>query len=264
MQITDTHIHLYAEEFQSDRNMLIQSAINQGVNRFFIPNIDSSSVDGMHRVCDNFPAHCFPMMGLHPCSVKGNYREELKKIESEIAKRKYFAVGETGIDLYWDKTFYKEQEDAFLIQCRWASELNLPLVIHSRESLDEIIRLMQKNSGMQRKGIFHCFSGTIQQAREIIALGFYLGIGGVVTFKNSGLDKVISELDLSKIVLETDAPYLAPVPFRGKRNEPGYILNVLNKVAALKNISPGSVAEITSLNAMSIFQIHAASGKAGH
>lgn len=253
MNICDTHIHLYAEEFNSDRNFLINDAINKGVNKFFLPNIDSSSFEGLYKVCDEFPENCFPMMGLHPCSVKENYKEELAKAEAEFEKRKFYAIGEIGIDLYWDKTFVKEQEDAFKIQIHWASEKKLPIVIHSRNSTDEIIKILKAYIHLNPSGIFHCFSGNLEQANEIIEMGFYVGIGGVVTFKNSGLDKVIEKINLENIVLETDAPYLAPVPFRGKRNEPSYILNVVKKIAEIKNISEADVAKITSDNAQRIF-----------
>lgn len=253
MNITDTHIHLYADEFDADRNSLITDAVNKGVKRFFIPNIDSASFEGLYRVCDEFPENCFPMMGLHPCSVKENYKEELSKVEIEFSKRKFYAVAEIGIDLYWDKTFVTQQEDAFRTQIHWAAERKLPIVIHSRNSTEEIINILKEYSNLSLSGIFHCFSGTIEQSQEIISMGFYLGIGGVVTFKNSGLDKVIEKINLENIVLETDAPYLAPVPFRGKRNEPSYILNVLKKISEIKNISPEEIAAITTKNAEKIF-----------
>lgn len=254
MNITDTHTHLYAEEFDVDRNLLIADAISKGVKKFFVPNIDSNSVEGMYRICNDFPENCFPMMGLHPCSVKADFMEELRKIEKEFSKRKFYAVGEMGIDLYWDKTFYKEQQQAFVIQCEWASEKKLPIVIHSREATGEVIDLFKKHSNLHVSGIFHCFSGTLEQAQEIIDMGFYLGIGGVVTFKNSGLDKVVEKIDLKHLVLETDAPYLAPVPFRGKRNEPVYILNVLKKVAEVKNVTEAEVIRVTAENAERIFK----------
>jgi len=253
MNICDTHTHLYAEEFNADRNLLINEAINKGVNKFFLPNIDSSSFDGLYKVCDEFPENCFPVMGLHPCSVKENYKEELEKVKSQFEERKFYAIGEIGIDLYWDKTFVKEQEDAFKIQIKWASGKKLPVVIHSRNSTGEIIKILKEQAYPELSGIFHCFSGNIEQANEIIEMGFYLGIGGVVTFKNSGLDKVMEKINLANIVLETDAPYLAPAPFRGKRNEPSYILNVLKKIAEIKNISEEEVAKITSTNAGRIF-----------
>ncbi|MFI5219521.1 MAG: TatD family hydrolase [Bacteroidia bacterium] len=253
MNITDTHTHLYAEEFNPDRNNLITDAINKGVKKFFVPNIDSTSFEGMYKVCDEFPENCFPMMGLHPCSVKENYKEELTKVENEFAKGKFYAVGEIGIDLYWDKTFVKEQEEAFITQCSWASAKKLPVVIHSREATNEIITILKKNTHLNSSGIFHCFSGTVEQASEIIRMGFYLGIGGVVTYKNSGLDKVVEKIDLKHLVVETDAPYLAPAPFRGKRNEPAFILQVVKKIAEIKNIEEKEVARVTSENAERVF-----------
>lgn len=255
VNIIDTHIHLYAEEFDNDRDRLIMGAINKGVTKFFLPNIDSTSFAGMYSVCDKYPYNCFPMMGLHPCYVKENYKEELAKIENEFGERKFYAVGEIGIDLYWDKTFVKQQEDAFVTQLKWAHEKKLPIVIHSRNATDELIKLLKDNSDFAVNGIFHCFSGTIAQANEIIDMGFLLGIGGVVTFKNSGLDKVIEQIDLRHIVLETDAPYLSPVPNRGKRNEPAYILQVVNKIAEVKNIKVETVARITTANAEKIFNL---------
>jgi TatD DNase family protein len=253
MNITDTHTHLYAEEFNTDRNLLINDAINKGVNKFFLPNIDSTSFNVLYKVCDEFPENCFPMMGLHPCSVKENYREELSKIENELRDKKFYAIGEIGIDLYWDKTFVKEQETVFIKQIHWAAEMKMPIVIHSRDSTFEIIKILKEHSHLNSKGIFHCFSGNSEQANEIIEMGFFLGIGGVVTFKNSRLDKVIEKIDLKHIVLETDAPYLSPVPFRGKRNEPSYILNVLKKISEIKNVAEMDVAEITTNNAIKIF-----------
>jgi TatD DNase family protein len=255
MNICDTHIHLYAEEFNADRDFLISDAVNKGVTKFFLPNIDSSSFDGLYKVCDAFPQNCFPMMGLHPCSVKENYIDELAKVKTELSKRKFYAIGEIGIDLYWDKTFVKEQEESFKTQIEWAAELKLPIVIHSRNSTNEIISILKAHPNLSLSGIFHCFSGTIEQANEIIEMGFYLGIGGVVTYKNSGLDKVIEKIPLENIVLETDAPYLAPVPFRGKRNEPSYILNVVKKIAEIKNVSEEDVSTITSENAAKVFSL---------
>jgi TatD DNase family protein len=255
MKITDTHTHLYAEEFNADRNSLIADATNKGILKFFLPNIDSTSLNAMYNTCDAYPELCFPMMGLHPCSVKENYKEELAIIKEQFQKRKFYAVGEIGIDLYWDKTFIKEQEEVFNIQLQWAVELNLPIVIHSRNSTAEIINILKEDSSKNLKGIFHCFSGTAEQANEIIGLGFLLGIGGVLTFKNSGLDKVVEQINLEHMVLETDAPYLAPAPFRGKRNEPSFILYTLNKIAEIKNLSPEQVAEITSATAEKLFTV---------
>ena len=252
MKLADTHIHLYSQEFNTDRKFLIQRAIDAGITRFFLPNIDSSSISPMLLLSQQYPEHCFPMMGLHPCSVKENYKETLAIMEQHLALQKYYAIGEAGIDLYRDKTFIKEQEDAFRIQIEWAIQLNLPIAIHSRNSFDNIYTILAQISNPLR-GIFHCFSGTMEEARKIIDLGFHLGIGGVVTFKNSGLDKIVQQIDLKHIVLETDAPYLAPVPWRGKRNEPAYLLNVAQRVAELKNISVEEVAEITTGNAKNLF-----------
>ncbi len=253
MLFTDTHIHLYASEFDSDRDLLIEQAKAQGVNRFFLPNIDSSSVDVMLTLENKYPKHCFAMMGLHPCSVKENWREELQHVEKHLSGRTFTAIGEIGIDLYWDKTFIKEQEEVFRRQIILANQYKLPVVIHSRESFEEIYSLLLQTKKEIPCGIFHCFTGTREQAQRAIDIGFYLGIGGVITFKNSGLDKVLEEIDLQHIVLETDAPYLAPVPFRGKRNEPSYILHVAERIAAIKNIPLAEVARITTENSEKIF-----------
>lgn len=255
MNLVDTHIHLYAEEFSADRNELIQQAFDNNVTAFYLPNIDSTSIAGMYNLEEKYPASCFAMMGLHPCYVKENYKEELSVIEKELSMRKFCAIGEIGIDLYWDKSFKKQQEEVFIEQIKWANDLNIPIVIHSRNATDEIVSIIKQNQHLKPKGIFHCFSGDINQAKEIIELGFYLGIGGVVTFKNSGLDKVVSEIGIDKIVLETDAPYLAPVPYRGKRNVPSYLSLVANKIAELKNISANEVASITTANAKKIFVV---------
>ena len=254
MLLTDTHIHLYAEEFDADRNDLIRKAADENIKRFFLPNIDSTSIDGMKRIIDAHHETCFPMMGLHPCYVKENYINELKKIETELSKNNYCAVGEIGIDLFWDKTFVKQQEEVFEKQILWASELNLPIIIHSRNSTDEIIALLEKNTQLKNFGIFHCFTGTIEQAQKIISMGFYLGIGGVVTFKNSGMDKVVSQIDLQHIVLETDAPYLSPTPHRGKRNIPSYLKLVAQKISEIKNCSLEEVANLTTENSKNIFK----------
>lgn len=251
--VIDTHTHLYAEEFNPDRSTLIKKAINNGVTKFYMPNIDSTSIEGMHRLETEFPANCFAMMGLHPCSVNADVEKELSTVESWLKKRSYKAIGEIGIDLYWDKTFLKEQQYAFKKQVNWALEYQYPIVIHCREAFDEIYELLRSYQTLP-KAIFHCFSGTQEQADKIIELGdFKLGIGGVVTFKNSGLDKVVEQVGLEHLVLETDAPYLAPVPFRGKRNEPSYILEVARKVAEIKSLSLAEVGEITSQNAAFIF-----------
>lgn len=250
----DTHTHLYAQEFNADRAALIQKAINNGITKFYLPNIDSTSIDVMHQLETEFPQNCFAMMGLHPCSVNASVEEELAIVKAWLGKRKYKAIGEIGIDLYWDKTFLNEQQHAFKKQIEWALEFNYPIVIHCREAFDEIYEILSSYDKLP-KAIFHCFSGNLEQANKIIALkNFKLGIGGVVTFKNAGMDKVVEQLSLEHLVLETDAPYLAPVPFRGKRNEPSYILEVAKKIAELKNVSMAEVSEITTKNSDFIFE----------
>ncbi len=254
MKFADTHTHLYAKEFDPDRDRLIQEAMAAGITRFFLPNIDSDSVEGMLALQKGYPDACYPMMGLHPCSVKEDYVEELAKLKTELDRGTFVAVGEIGIDLYWDKTFFPQQQEAFKTQCQWAVERDLPIVIHTRSSFDEAFALL--DAMVQRpKGVFHCFSGNMEQAKHAIDLGFMLGIGGVVTFKNAGVDKVIADIDMQHIVLETDAPYLAPVPHRGKRNEPDYLLLVAEKIATLKGITMEQVADITTANALRLFKL---------
>lgn len=253
MNLTDTHTHLYADELSAKRKELITQAIQSGIKTFYMPNIDTGSINSMLDILQQFPENCFPMMGLHPCSVKENYLKELALIEKKLADQKFYAIGEIGIDLYWDITFRQQQEDAFIKQIEWASRLNLPVSIHSRNATDEVIDLLKKNSSLNNRGVFHCFSGNIEQAQEIISMGFHLGIGGVVTFKNSGLDKIVEQVDLKHLVLETDAPYLAPAPHRGKTNIPSYLILVAQKIAAIKNISVDDVADQTSKNAQLIF-----------
>ncbi|MBL7901364.1 MAG: TatD family hydrolase [Bacteroidia bacterium] len=254
MQIVDTHIHLYAEEFDRDRSALINKAISNGLSRFYLPNIDSASIEPMLNLERDYPEHCFPMMGLHPCSVNQNVKAELTTIREWLDKRPFAGIGEIGLDLYWDKTYFKEQQEAFARQIEWALELDYPIVIHVRNAFKETLELLAAFKVLPR-GIFHCFSGTLPEAEQILALGkFKLGIGGVLTFKNSGLDKVVQDIDIKHLVLETDAPYLAPVPFRGKRNEPSYILEVARKLAELKSMEIHQLAEITSQNAEEIFK----------
>lgn len=252
--IIDTHIHLYSEEFDADREQLITKAIKNNIKKFYLPNIDSESIERMHDLETKHPEHCFAMMGLHPCSVKENVEEELLLVEQWLAKRKYAAIGEIGIDLYWDKTFISQQIDAFKKQIQWALDYNYGIIIHCRDAFDEVYAALSSFQKLP-KAIFHCFSGNVEQANKIIELGnFKLGIGGVVTFKNSGLDKVVSAVALDHLVLETDAPYLAPLPYRGKRNEPAFILEVAKKIAEIKNISMYEVEEVTEKNANFIFQ----------
>jgi TatD DNase family protein len=249
----DTHTHLYLEEFNTDIDAAIKRAVEAGANKFFLPNIDSTSVDVLHDLCKKYPKQCFPMMGLHPCSVKENYQDELNNVYQWLMTNKYYAVGEIGLDLYWDKTFIAQQIEAFEKQIQWALEFDLPIVIHCRNAFDEIYEVLSKAKKLP-KGIFHCFSGNTEQANKVIDLGnFKLGIGGVVTFKNSGLDKVVEQIDLKHLVLETDSPYLSPVPYRGQRNESSYIRIIANKIAEIKNCNVGVVAEITTKNAIEIF-----------
>jgi TatD DNase family protein len=234
--------------------MLIKRAIEAGVTRFFMPNVDSESIPGMFQIEKEFPENCFSMMGLHPCSVSQTYQQELRVAEHWLSKRKFSAIGEIGIDLYWDKTFFEQQQDAFRTQIGWAKKYELPYVIHSRNAFDETMEIVNEFKGDNIKAIFHCFSGNVAQAEEVIAAGnFKLGIGGVVTFKNSGLDKVVEAIDLKHIVLETDAPYLAPVPYRGKRNEPDYLVMIAQKVADIKKISIEEVAAVTTQNSIDFF-----------
>jgi len=254
MIFTDTHTHLYSKEFEADRNVLIQKAIDAGIKRLFMPNISSEFIAPMLEAEQQFPEHCFPMMGLHPCSVAANVQEELAIVETWMEKRKFTAIGEIGIDLYWDKTFFKQQQEAFRRQIQLAKKYALPYVIHSRNAFEETMEIVNEFKTENIKAIFHCFSGNLEQAQQIIAAGdFKLGIGGVVTFKNSGLDKVVEAIDLKHLVLETDAPYLAPIPYRGKRNEPDYLILVAKKIAEIKNITLEEVAAVTTENANYIF-----------
>ena len=253
MLLTDTHIHLYAGEFSSELEILLQQGFDKGIRRFVIPNIDAGTVDPMLTICRQYPGICFPSMGLHPCSVKQDFADVLDNIYLRLKEHSIVAVGETGMDLYWDKTFAREQEKAFLTQLHWARDFNLPVIIHSRASTDVLIKILEENRSLDARGIFHCFSGNLEQAKRITDLGFHLGIGGVLTFKNSGLDQVVEQIDLQHLVLETDAPYLAPAPHRGKRNEPAFLALVAEKLAAIKRLSVEEIAETTSRNAAKIF-----------
>lgn len=255
MIIIDTHTHLYSKQFDEDRDEMMQRAINEGVSRFFIPAIDSGYNKAMFELEKNYPDHVFLMMGLHPTSVKENYLEELSLVKEWLDKRKFYAVGEIGIDLYWDKTFLKEQQEAFKKQIDWAKEKELPIVIHCRESFDEIFEVLDDVKDDKLFGIFHCFTGTKEQAERAISYNMKLGIGGVVTFKNGKIDQFLNEIPLKHIVLETDAPYLAPVPYRGKRNESSYIINVLDKLADIYNLTPEEIAAVTTRNSKEVFGI---------
>ena len=252
---TDTHTHLYSEEFEQDRGEMIQRAINAGVSRFFIPAIDSTCTQAMYDLEQDFPENVFLMMGLHPTYVKDNFEAELAHVASELAKRKFYAIGEIGIDLYWDKTHLKEQQIAFRQQIQWAKQYKLPIVIHCREAFDEIFEILEEEKSPELFGIFHCFSGTYEQALQAISYNMLLGIGGVVTFKNGKIDQFLDRIDLQHIVLETDSPYLAPIPFRGKRNESSYVVNVAAKLAAIYNLSVTEIAQITTENSKRVFGI---------
>lgn len=249
----DTHAHIYAKEFDPDRDEVIRRAHDVGIEKIYMPNIDHTSIDAMLEAETRYNGVATPMMGLHPCSVKKDFEKELYLIEQWLGKRVFSAVGEMGTDLYWDKTFWEEQKEAFRVQVGFAKKYSLPIVIHCRESMNETIELLEPHLSDGLTGIFHCFSGNKEQAKKITSMGFYLGIGGVSTFKNGGLDKVIPEIDLDRIVLETDSPYLAPTPHRGKRNEPAYTRLIAEKVADLKKISLDDLREVTTNNAMKIF-----------
>jgi len=254
MIFTDTHAHLYLEEFAKDAQEIMQRAEKACVSQIYLPNIDHTSIDAMLEWELKFP-NCIATIGLHPCSVKKDFERELYLVEDWLKKRKFVAIGEMGTDLYWDTTFFEEQKEAFKIQANWAKQYKLPLIIHCRNSIDETIQLVEELQDAEKSlsGIFHCFSGTLEQAQKIIDLGFYLGIGGVVTFKKSGLDEVLKNLSLEHLVLETDSPYLAPVPHRGKRNEISYIPLIAEKVASIYQITLEDVAQKTTENARKIF-----------
>jgi|JI6StandDraft_1071083.scaffolds.fasta_scaffold106037_1 TatD DNase family protein len=253
--ITDTHTHLYSEEFQEDRNEMIQRALAAGVSRFFIPAIDSTCTASMYDLERNYPDNIFLMMGLHPTYVKDNYKAELQHVEVELAKRKFYAIGEIGIDLYWDKTHLKEQQEAFRHQIKLAKQYQLPIVIHCRDAFDEIFEVLEAEKAADLFGIFHCFTGTYEQALQAISYNMKLGIGGVVTFKNGKIDQFLHQIDAKHIVVETDSPYLSPNPYRGKRNESSYIVNVVQKLAEIYQLPFEEMARITTENSKDIFGI---------
>lgn len=252
--MTDTHAHLYMEAFEEDLEEVIGRALKRGVNRMFLPNLDSSSIGRMSRLCRQYKGTCFPMMGLHPTSVKENYREELEIIGAALRKGSYIAVGEIGIDLYWDKTFLSEQQDAFRTQLEWAIEVGLPVVIHARESFREIFDIMDEMANANLTGVFHSFTGNSEQVKKALSYGFFIGINGIVTFKNSGLDSVAQEIPLERLLLETDAPFLAPVPHRGKRNESAYVTEIAAKIAGIHDTDLAEIAKITTQNARKLFK----------
>lgn len=255
MILTDTHTHLYSSQFQEDRNEMIQSALDAGVSRFFIPAIDSSYTQKMYDLEAQFPENVFLMIGLHPTYVKENYMKELAHVESEIAKRKFYAIGEIGIDLFWDKSFLKQQQHAFQYQIQLAKKNNLGINIHCRDAFEETFEVLESEKATDLFGIFHCFTGDLAQAERAISLGLKLGIGGVATFKNGKIDQFLDKIDLKHIVLETDSPYLAPVPHRGKRNESSYTVLVAQKLSEIYNLPIEEIARITTENSKSIFGI---------
>jgi TatD DNase family protein len=250
----DTHAHLYSEQFKEDQDAMIQRAISAGVERFYLPNIDLESIDGMLDLEKKYPEACFPMMGLHPCSVEANWEEVLTKMKTLIVERKFVAIGEIGIDLYWDKTYEEEQKKAFRLQINWAKELGLPIVIHARDSFEQIFEIIDEENDERLRGIFHCFTGGQTEIEKILSYGgFSFGIGGVVTYKKSTLPEVLTLIPLNKLVLETDSPYLPPTPHRGKRNESAFIVHTAEKVAEIYGITLLELGKITSQNTLNLF-----------
>jgi len=253
MILIDTHCHLYLPEFKNDIHEVIVSAQKLGVSKFYLPAIDSAVIDDMLLLESNYPGICIPLMGLHPCFVKENYLQELSIAEAYLNKRKFAAIGEIGLDFYWDTSFSAQQYEAFHIQMQWALDKQMPIVIHTRNAMKETIETVMPFAKKGLRGIFHCFSGNETEAKQIIDMGFYLGIGGVITYKNAGLAEVIAKIDAAHLVLETDAPYLTPVPYRGKRNESSYLQYIVEKIASVKNITAEEVAAITTANTEKIF-----------
>ena len=252
---TDSHTHLYLDAFEGDRDQMIQRALDAGVTRMLLPNIDSTSMGPMFSLTERFPEHCFPMMGLHPTSVKENYIEELRRVEAALERKNIIAIGETGIDLYWDKTFLKEQEEVFATQIGWAMDLDLPLVIHARDSFPEIFRVLDTAGEPKLRGVFHSFTGGPAELERALSYNFMIGINGIVTFKNSNLGEVVRAIPTNRLLLETDSPFLAPAPYRGKRNESSYLVKTAAKAAEIYNLTKEEVARITSSNAEQLFRL---------
>ena len=255
MIITDTHTHLYSESFDSDRDQIIKRAIQSGITRFFVPAIDSSYTQRMYDLEKKYPENIFLMTGLHPTHVNNDYNKELDHIVQQLDDREFFAIGEIGIDLHWDKTTIELQQNAFRFQIQLAKKYKLPIVIHCRDAFNEVFEILELEKSDDLNGIFHCFTGTYEQAKKAISYNMKLGIGGVVTFKNGNIDSFLSKIDLSDIVLETDAPYLSPVPYRGKRNESSYLINILEKVASIYSVDKEEIANITTQNSIDIFKV---------
>ena len=255
MKIIDTHTHLYLNQFKDDIDKIIQRSADKGINKFIFPAIDSTHFDDMHDLKNKYPGSIYLMSGLHPTDVKENFKQELEFVVNSLKSHSYVAIGEIGIDLYWDKTFLNEQQEAFEFQIRLAIKYDLPIVIHCRDAFNEIFEILDKENCPKLRGVFHCFTGTLEQAKRAIDLGFILGVGGVVTFKNGGIDKFLNQIDLKHIVLETDSPYLAPVPFRGKRNESSYIVYVIDKLSEIYGLSKEEIASVTTKNAEKVFAL---------
>ena len=255
MKIIDTHTHLYLKQFKDDIDKVIQRSIDKGINKFIFPAIDSTHFDDMHNLKNKYPGSIYLMSGLHPVDVKENFKEELEFVVNSLKSHSYVAIGEIGIDLYWDKTYLKQQQEAFEFQIRLAIKNDLPIVIHCREAFDEIFEILDNENCDKLRGVFHCFTGTLEQANRATQLGFKLGIGGVVTFKNGGIDKFLNRIDLKHIVVETDSPYLAPVPYRGKRNESSYITYVIDKLSEIYGLSIEEIASVTTKNAEKVFAL---------
>ena len=253
MFLIDSHIHLYLKDFKLDQESLIQKAIKKNIKKFLLPNIDLNTIEDLILLSKKYPEYCYPMIGLHPCSVTKNYSTVLNKLMKKMNSTDFIAIGEIGIDLFWDKTFIEEQKDAFRIQISWAKKKKLPIVIHCRNSFDEVYKILKEESNDDLCGVLHCFGGNLEQAKKIIELNFFLGIGGVLTFKNSGLDSVVKKIPIEKIILETDAPYLAPEPYRGRRNEPENLIMIANKLCAIKNISMFNLTNQLYKNTNSLF-----------
>lgn len=257
MKFIDTHTHLFLKQFNGDIDKVIQESIENNVTKFLLPNINSSTTGSMLNLCKKYPENCYPMMGLHPCDIKSeSVKKELNHVKDMLSRNIFIAVGEIGIDLYWDKTNLNDQKQAFTYQIKLAKEYNLPIVIHVRNSFDETIKIVEKLNDENLRGVFHCFTGDINEANRIINLdNFYLGIGGVLTFKNSGLDKTIKNVHLKNIILETDSPFLSPTPYRGKRNESKYLINIAKKLAEIHNVSLEEIGEVTTKNASKLFSL---------
>jgi len=251
----DTHTHLFSDQFKDDIDEVIAKAIGRGVERFYLPNVDTDSIAGMYDLSDRYPNNCFPMMGLHPCSVKADFEDKLAILKKELdGERTFFGIGEIGLDYHWDLSFKNQQKEALKTQIQWAKKLKLPIILHTRESFDDTLEIVQALNDENLSGIFHCFTGSVEEAKKVFELeNFYVGIGGVITFKNSGLAQVVAELPMDKVLLETDSPYLAPTPHRGKRNESTYIPEIAEKVAEAQNLTLEEVAKITSKNALVLF-----------